>query len=118
MTISIHSIDFLAARFPPSVCVKQLSQITSEAEQTIRNKLAAGVYPIPSFSHGRKRLFRLIDIANYIDRVCGLTDHNATSLAKQRGRPTKVMQEQRREREQMAGSTPAHFSGQSGEDQE
>lgn len=99
MTISLSSLDFLAARFPAIVSVKQVSQITSEAAQTIRNRLSCGTYPIPSFKLGRKRLFRLLDVAHYLDQVCGLS---GMVLAPKRGRPSKLEQLRRREMEGLA----------------
>lgn len=94
MGISLSSLDFLASRYPATLSVKQLSLITSESEQTIRNKLSCGSYPITSFLHGRKRLFRLIDVAQYLDQVCGL---GGMVLVPRRGRPSKLEQLRRRE---------------------
>lgn len=89
MGISLSSIEFLASRYPATLSVKQLSLITSESEQTIRNKLSSGSYPISSFTLGRKRVFRLIDVALYLDQACGL---GGMVLAPRRGRPSKLEQ--------------------------
>lgn len=97
MGISLSSLDFLASRYPATLSVKQLSLITSESEQTIRNKLCCGSYPIASFLMGRKRVFRLIDVALYLDQACGL---GGMALVPRRGRPTKLEQLRRREIEQ------------------
>lgn len=110
MTVSLSSLDFLATRFPATVNVKQVSQITSEAPQTIRNRLSCGTYPIPSFTIGRKRLFRLLDVANYLDQVCGL---RGLVMTPKRGRPSKLEQLRRREKgslgvTQMAGREVEH----------
>ncbi|MBP0599567.1 helix-turn-helix domain-containing protein [Herbaspirillum sp. LeCh32-8] len=92
LQVSISTVDFLGNHYPPTLSVHELSEITSEHEQTIRNKLSKNQYPIPSFKIGRKRLFRLIDVAAYIDQQC-MSDvsHPSRKLPK-RGRPTKVQQ--------------------------
>lgn len=99
MSVSLSSLEFLASRYPATLSVKQLSLITSESEQTIRNKLSCGSYPIVSFLHGRKRLFRLIDVAHYLDQVCGL---GGMVLVPRRGRPSKLEQLRRREMDAIA----------------
>ena len=59
--------EYLSTRYPPTLSVREVSEITSEHEQTIRNKVSKKVYPIPSFTIGRKRLFRLIDVAAFMN---------------------------------------------------
>lgn len=88
----VTTVEFLRNQFPPTLSVRQVSKITSEHEQTIRNKLSKETYPIPSFKIGRKRLFRLVDVAAFIDQQC-LEDHSHPSKKRRaRGRPTKVQQ--------------------------
>ncbi|WP_158332653.1 helix-turn-helix domain-containing protein [Burkholderia multivorans] len=56
------SLAYLSSLYPPALSVAQVAEITSEAPQTIRNRLSKGSkvkYPIPSFKVGRKRVFRL-----------------------------------------------------------
>lgn len=103
MGMSLNSLDFLAARFPATVNVKQLSQITSESTQTIRNRLSCGTYPIPSFKLGRKRLFRLLDVAHYLDQACGLSGR---VLVPKRGRPSKLEMLRRQELVSSPASIP------------
>lgn len=86
------TIDFLSSRFPPTLSVRNLSEITTEHEQTIRNKICKGVYPIPSFTIGRKRLFRLIDVAAFIERQRAADPSHPANHRPKRGRPTKVQQ--------------------------
>lgn len=58
-------ISYLTPLYPPTLTVRHLSEITNEHEQTIRNAISQGKYPIPSFKLGGKRLFRLVDVATY-----------------------------------------------------
>lgn len=88
---SISIFPFLADRYPFLVSVKQLSIIIGEPEQSIRNQLVAGTFPIPSTKHGGRRRFRLLDIAAFLDQPGG---HDVLRIAAvpRRGRPTKVEQ--------------------------
>ncbi len=89
---TINFLDYLSSRYPPTLCVDQVAEITSESPQTIRDKLSKGTYPIPSFKHTTKRLFRLIDVAEYIDRQFAADPSNPANRRPRRGRPTKVEQ--------------------------
>jgi hypothetical protein len=62
------TLDYLSSRYPPSLSVKQVGEITSESVDTIRQALSRRRYPIPSFKVGSRRVFRLIDVAVYIDQ--------------------------------------------------
>lgn len=86
------SLAYLSSLYPPALSVAQVAEITSEAPQTIRNRLSAGTYPVPSFKVGRKRAFRLIDVAAFIDRQCAEDPSNPSNRPARRGRPTKVQQ--------------------------
>ncbi|HCE6497186.1 TPA: helix-turn-helix domain-containing protein [Pseudomonas aeruginosa] len=86
-------ISFLTPLYPPTLTVRQVSEITSENEQTIRNAISQGKYPIPSFKLGSKRLFRLLDVATYIDGLCAIDPSNPINRRRKRGRPTKVQQQ-------------------------
>lgn len=89
---SVSTLEFLNKSYPPTLTVEQVSEITSEQPQTIRNLVSQGCYRIPSFKIGRKRVFRLIDVADFIDRQF-LADPSHPSRKKpRRGRPTKVEQ--------------------------
>ncbi|KJV29326.1 hypothetical protein VI06_10495 [Aquitalea magnusonii] len=93
MVVAANSfVEFLSTRYPPTLSVREVSEITSEHEQTIRNKVSKGAYPIPSFTLGRKRLFRLIDVAAYIEQQCAIDPSNHSNKRPKRGRPTKVQQ--------------------------
>lgn len=88
---SISIFPFLADRYPLEVSVKQLSIIIGEPEQSIRNQLVDGTFPIPSIKRGRRRRFRLLDVASFLDQPSG---HDVLRLAAvpRRGRPTKAVQ--------------------------
>lgn len=88
----VTTLEFLSTRFLPTITVRDLSEITTEHEQTIRNKVSKGVYPIPSFAIGRKRLFRLIDVAAFIDMQRAADPSHPANQRPKRGRPTKVQQ--------------------------
>jgi len=85
-------LEYLTPLYPPTVSVRQVSEITSETEQTIRNALSQGRYPIPSFKMGSKRAFRLVDVAAYIDGLCTADPSHPANKRPKRGRPTKAQQ--------------------------
>jgi len=87
MSNAISSLELLSPRYPALLRISDLSTITSEGEQTIRNKICTGVYPIPSITVGRRRIFRLIDVAAYIDNLFAPPTSKPA-----RGRPTKATQ--------------------------
>lgn len=92
----ISTLEFLSKTYPPTLTVEQVSEITSEQPQTIRNLISQGRYRVPSLKVGRKRVFRLVDIAEFIDQQL-LADPSHPSRRKaRRGRPTKVEQLARR----------------------
>lgn len=86
-------LEYLTPLYPPTLSVRQVSEITSETEQTIRNAISQGRYPIPSFKLGGKRVFRLLDVADYIDGLCAADPSHAANRRPRRGRPTKVQQQ-------------------------
>lgn len=83
--------EYLSSKYPPVLSIRLLSEITTETEQSIRNSLSKGNYPIPSFKFGHKRLFRLTDIATYIDQQFKAASA-PKSHPKPLGRPTKAEQ--------------------------
>lgn len=46
-----------------------------------------------TFKLGSKRLFRLLDVATYIDGLCAIDPSNPINRRRKRGRPTKVQQQ-------------------------
>jgi len=93
------SLSYLSTKYPPTLNVEQLAEITSESPQTIRNRLTLGTYHVPSFKVGRKRVFRLIDVAQFLDQRLFDDPSYPSHCRPKRGRPTKVeraMREQHR----------------------
>jgi hypothetical protein len=86
----VSTLEFLSKTYPPTLTVDQVSEITSEQPQTIRNLISQGRYRVPSFKIGRKRVFRLLDVAEYIDRQRLADPSHPTKKKPRRGRPTKV----------------------------
>lgn len=107
----VSTLDFLCKSFPPTLTVEQVSEITSEQPQTIRNLVSQGCYRIPSFKIGRKRVFRLVDVAEFIDRQFLADPSHPSHQKPKRGRPTKVEQLARRRAAQQAMQRPAHADG-------
>lgn len=88
-TSPITTLDLLAQRYPVLLTIPDVAEVTSMQPQTIRNRLARGDFPIPSLKIGRRRLFRVIDVAAFLDQVAGI-DTSFLAVARRRGRPTKV----------------------------
>lgn len=84
------SLSYLSTKYPPTLSVEQLAEITSESPQTIRNRLNLGTYHVPSFKIGRKRVFRLIDVAQFLDQRLFDDPSHPSHRRPKRGRPTKV----------------------------
>ena len=49
--------------------IKELSFYIGLAEQTIRNQLSAGTFPIPPKRIGNKLLWDKIEVDNYLDKL-------------------------------------------------
>ena len=107
----VSTLDFLCKSYPPTLNVEQVSEITSEQPQTIRNLVSQGCYRIPSFKIGRKCVFRLVDVADFIDRQFLADPSHPSHLKPRRGRPTKVEQLAWQQAAQQALQRPAHANG-------
>jgi len=93
--ISVTWLEYLSTRYAPMVTVDQLSEITTEHPVTIRKQVSKGTYAIPSLKIRSKRLFRLTDVAAFIEQQ--YTAANSAAKRPKRGRPTKVEQMARRQ---------------------
>lgn len=100
------SLSYLSTKYPPSLSVEQLAEITSESPQTIRNRLTLGNYHVPSFKVGRKRVFRLVDVAQFLDQSLFDDPSHPNHRRPKRGRPTKVERAMREHRMATAVSEP------------
>lgn len=98
------ALDYLARFYGPNVTLNELSAITTQHVKTIQNGILSGEYPIPSFKIGKKRVFRLVDVADYLDRQFAAA--NNPTPKKRCGRPTKVEQLARRHPEQTGEPSP------------
>lgn len=88
-------LDLLTSKYPPTVNVRQVSEITSQDEQTIRNALSTGRFQIPSFKLGRKRLFRLTDVAQHLEQAFADEQSRRSLLPAKRRVGSKVDQRRR-----------------------
>lgn len=84
-------LEYLASRYPLVITIRLLSEITNETEQSIRNSISNGRYPVPSFKLGHKRLFLLSAVATYIEQQIKIAQTPKTN-PKPLGRPTKAAQ--------------------------
>ncbi|SPD48424.1 conserved protein of unknown function [Cupriavidus neocaledonicus] len=85
-------LEYLTQLYPPTLSVRQVSEITSETEQTIRNAISQRRYPIPSFKIGSKRVFSLVEVAGYLEGLRTADPSHPANQRPKRGRPTKVEQ--------------------------
>ncbi len=98
------TLEFLNTRYPPSLSVKQVAEITSLSAATIQGAISRGEYPIPSFKIGGKRVFRLVDVAAYIDQQFAAA--NSRTTKRRPGRPKKIEQLARLHAEQIGEPSP------------
>jgi len=73
------ALDYLVQLYGPNITLSQLSSITTQGIRTIQNAIVKGDYPIPSFKIGGKRVFRLVDVADYLDRQFAATNNAVAS---------------------------------------
>lgn len=95
--MSFAGLGFLIGQFGHRMTIRNLSSVTGLADQTIRNGLANGNYPIESFRQGQRRLFVTKSVAEYLAQQ----NERASWPMRFRGRPSKVEQSARRK----SGST-------------
>lgn len=95
MATQLSTLDLLTQHYRVLLTIPEVAEITSMQPQTIRNRLARGDFPIPSLKIGRRRLFRLLDVAAFLDRLAGVDNSSFFAVARQRGRPTKAAQARR-----------------------
>lgn len=72
MATQLSTLDLLTQRYRVLLTIPEVAEITSMQPQTIRNRLARGDFPIPSLKIGRRRLFRVVDVAAFLDRLAGV----------------------------------------------
>lgn len=93
------ALTILTSVFPGRALVRMTdaARAIGMAEQTARNKLLSGTFPVPTVTQGRQRLVKLTELAAYIDSL-GAPNHassipvpQSSSLLTRRGpgRPKK-----------------------------
>lgn len=80
------SLQILLARFNGQILIPfaLASESAGIQEQTARNKLSCGKFPIKTVMNGSRRFIHISDLADYIESL------RAESLKPKRGRPTKA----------------------------
>ena len=65
------TLSLVKELFPKQAMVSAIEagQAIALARQTVRNKLSDGSFPIPTYLIGGKRLCKVTEIADFIDRV-------------------------------------------------
>ena len=87
----------LASQYPTLVTIQELARILRLAERTVRNQLCKNSLPIACVrpGGGRRPLFRLVDVAAFIDQLTADVDSEERADGegrRRRGRPTKLEQ--------------------------
>lgn len=67
------TLKLLLARFPGAIQIPlaHAAAACGISTQTARNQLVKGVFPIPTFRLGGRRMVRLDDLASHLDAVSG-----------------------------------------------
>lgn len=80
------TIQILLARFNGQVLIPfaPASESVGISEQTARNRLSAGTYPIPTVVNGARRFIHVADLAAFVESL------RSESSKPKRGRPTKA----------------------------
>ena len=92
--------ELLVSQFAPAVLLslKQVSQVTGQAEQTIRNLVSQGSTTLPTRKIEGRRVVHVLDLAAWLDEQ-RIAPGNAPAPATPRrrpGRPTKAEQSRAR----------------------
>ncbi len=92
--------ELLVSQFAPAVLlnIKQVSQVTGQAEQPIRNLISEGSTTLTTRKVGGRRVVHVLDLAAWLDAQRISPDDDPLPVAARRrpGRPSKL--EQRRGR--------------------
>ena len=105
------TLAFLCKSYWPTLTVEQVSEITSELPQTIRNLISEDSYRIPSFKIGCNRVFGLVDVTDFVDLQFQADPSHPSHVKPWRGRLTKVEQLARQQAAQQALQRPVHADG-------
>jgi len=94
--MSISSSSTLAQlqyRFPDAIMIDahDMATVLGISYKTLNNQ--GGAFPIKPVRFGRRKLFRIVDIAAYIDEALGITE--ATKTSELVGEPSPIPIEKR-----------------------
>lgn len=80
------TLQLLLARFDGQVLIPfgPASKVIGIPEQTARNKLSAGTFPVKTVLNGTRRFIHVADLAEFVDSL------RPESTIKKRGRPLKA----------------------------
>jgi len=89
MDKTTSTVQLLMARFNGQILIPFVDAVTSAGfqEQTARNMIYKGKFPIPTVLSGSRRFVYIQDLAKFID---GLRDQSKPEVKTRRGRPTKA----------------------------
>lgn len=93
------TVEVLIELFAPAVLLtlKQVAQVTGQAEQTLRNLISEGRTTLPSRKVGGKRVVHVLDLAEWLEeqRVPHQREVELEPSRRRPGRPTKSEQHRR-----------------------
>jgi hypothetical protein len=96
MTIPSTTVELLVSQFAPAVrlTLKQVSQVTGQAEQAIRNLISQNRTTLPTGKVGGRRVVHVLDLAAWLDEQRVAPDDVLSGDPPRRrpGRPTKPEQ--------------------------
>jgi len=80
------TLQILLARFNGQILIPfaSASESVGIPEQTARNRLVNGKFPMPTVLNGSRRFIHISDLASYVESL------RSPTANKKRGRPTKV----------------------------
>lgn len=90
----ISTLEIIQQIFPNQIRLSTASvaRLFDYAEQSIRNAIAAGTFPIRSYKDGSLRFFDIRDIASHIEnKRDGHAAKKTTKVKTKPGRPTKAV---------------------------
>ena len=89
----MNSLDYLQSLFPGQMGIPILSagKIIGFAEQTTKNKVSQGKFPVQVGRIGKKRIVHILDLAEFMEL------QRAKENKIRRGRPTKTQQIERQQ---------------------
>lgn len=96
-------VDVLLARHGGQLIIPFIDAAGSIGipQQTARNELARGTFPVPTLRRGGRRFVAITDLAEYLDKLYAQRD--TLQPQRKKGRPTKAEQVAKRQTTEAAG---------------